>query len=475
MILALFVSLLHFPFDSRHIYLQLKTFMLFHGFESGAVLAALFYRAERPVTSWFQLAIAEEYESSPGVDFHLLPTVSDGSVVAEETLESWMPSIPATLGDQGRRLAYAFGAHSIGSFSVCIQESRAILSRKWALSRIDTALVLLLKADAQFLSGDAIAVIQTLKKAYEAARHYSIAPEIRLQLWILIAETLLLMDLPSLAEEVLEANILTISVPDGPLLQCAWGLLDFAKKHSRRDLTVRSGLGCAPGELLPTCQLPIGGAVGVRLKRLSMIDPLTESAKVLLQELCATCSQPGAILQYTELLNKALPLAVQRTLYVEASQLANPPHALDVVSLHYLYNHILDTPDKRLAHIIWMQSDDAGPQIDDQDTIAGGVEHDIIEMLDAATRQESMLRDDYAQLTRRIDALLAKSREIESLRADISAPIARIEGDITKLIEFSAERTDGIEARAQLQRTTEAIQRDIEDLLVRINRRSSRR
>lgn len=449
--------------------------MPFHGFESGAVLAALFNRVERPVNGWFQLAIADEYDSSIRVEFQLLPSSENGVIVPEETLDKWLPSIPASLGEHGRRLAYAFGAHSIGAFSVCILETRAILKRRWALARLDTALVLLLKADAQLLSGDTIAVIRTLKMAYEAARHYSIAPEVRLLLWIMIAETLLLIDMPSLAEEVLEANILTISVSDGPEMQCAWGLLEYAKKHSRRDITKPSGLGCSPGELLATCQIPLGGAVGVRLRRLSLIDPQSEPAAALLSELCDSCIHPGRILHYTELLNKALPLGVQRTLYVEASMMSNPPQSLDVVALHYLYNHILDTPDKRLAHIIWMQSDDATTQIEDEDSIAGGIEHDIIEMLDAATRQESMLRDDYEQLTRRIDALLAKSREIESLRADISAPIARIEGDITKLIEFSSERTDGIEARAQLQRTTEAIQRDIEDLLVRINRRTSRR
>lgn len=449
--------------------------MLFRGFESGAVVSTLLNRADQPITGWFQLAVQEDHLPPSVPSLKLLPPDTEDGKVPDEVLRRWLPNLPAVLGEHGRRLAYAFCAHALGDFDATIIETRSILRKKWALSRLDNTIVLLLKADAQLLLGDTIGVVQTLKEAYEASRHHSIAPEVRLQFWILISECLLLMDLPSLAEEVLEVNILTITVADGPDLQCAWGLLGFAKRHARRDLTVRSGIGCSPGELDAVRRIPVSGAIMLRMNRLAFIDPISDQARSLLQRLRETSAQPGNIVNYTEQFNKLVPLGVQRTLYSELSLLPEPGLALDVVAMHYLNNHILDTPDKRLAHILWMQPDDPNSSIEDNDLQAGSGEHDIIEMLDAATRQESMLRDDYAQLSRRIEALLAKSREIESLRADISAPIARIENDITKLIEYSSDRADGIEVRAQLQRTTEAIQRDIEDLLLRINRRTTRR
>lgn len=441
--------------------------MPFLGYRLDSVVSYILSKTATNTDTFFNLL---HYSS---LSWHLvppsLPTLDDSSPVLESRLRAWMPAVPAFLGPIGRRLVYALWLYSRGRLVDAYVELTT--AREQADPR-DYELLLsidLISIDIQLALCETEAAIRLIHSVHLSSRHSSIASSKRSLIAIYLSESLLTVDLPAIAFQILDGVDENARFPSAEYKELFSLLKHLSEARSEWVAgTVRQNL-TYPSIPNIRCR-NISRSMIWRIRRLAMTFATGRFALETAQRFVASVEgYDGDRLfsAYRRILQN-YPLAIARAILMNLSADGAFGVTHQSISTHLLYNEIYRHPSKSIAYDCWNTC-----ELSNGSTPTRDVESELNQLLDAATKQNGLLRDDYASVSSRVKILTDHVRDTDRLRFELLNPIRRLENDIGALVDRALTNDESItvrEMRSSIDRLTEEILQDIEDALRRIRK-----
>jgi len=439
--------------------------MPFLGYRLESILATITSKAGTYRVSLFDLL------HSSNLPWHIvppsLPILDDASPILEKRLQLWLPVLPAHYGNTGRRIVYAMWLYSRGRTSDAIIELNTAQAQ---CDQEDATLMLsidLLTTDMLLTLGHVESGVARIHSTLNRSRSIAISPVQRTLVKMYVAESLLTMDLPAIASQILEENVHSTDF-ESPAYEHLYQLL--------RSISMRRA-DWLPGSLHEVHTYPTVSNIACRglsrsmiwrVRRLNMGSTKSRYAREASRRFVESTIDfdDDRLIDAFRRLQGTYPLGILRAVLIGIATTSFFGVAHRAIATHMIYTDVYQHASKSLAYDTWNSLELASGTAP-----ATTFDNELYQLLDSATKQNSSLRDDFTTVSNRIKVLSDHVRDTDRIRRDLLIPIRRLEREIETIVT-SAIGVDEVvsvhEMRKQLQRATEEILQDVEEILRRI-------